>query len=153
MKRLIEAACVAAAAVVAALAAGCAAGTGVGGAEVKLLACDETCAVAEATAGDSTKSFYDALAAFEEAGELTIGGSESEFGFYLTSFNGKEATDEYFWGVYTTLGTWEGVSYSDASYGTWEYGGRTLASASYGVSGLPLVEGELYALVWTKIGA
>ena len=78
-------------------------------------------------------------------------GSESEYGFYLTSLNGREATDEYYWAVYTTLGILDGVEYSNAAWGTWEYGGETLASASYGVSGLPLVEGELYALVWTAI--
>ena len=38
-----------------------------------------------------------------EGRKLTFGGSESQYGFYLTSLNGTEATDEYYWAVYTTL--------------------------------------------------
>ena len=64
-----------------------------------------------------------------------------------------EATDDHYWAVYTTLGTLDGTSYSDAQWGTWEYEGNTLASASYGVSGLPMIEGEYYALVWTAVAA
>ena len=102
------------------------------------------------------KSMYDALVALQADGRLTFDGSESTYGFYITSDNSVAATNENYWAVYTTLGTYEGVSYSDATWGTIEHSGPpgntcTLASASYGVSGLPLVEGELYALVWTAI--
>lgn len=130
---------------------GCAQAADTGDAESRLVANDETCVVIAADKSDTDRSLYDALAFFATSGEITMDGSESEYGFYLTSLNGREATDEYYWAVYTTLGILDGVEYSNAAWGTWEYGGETLASASYGVSGLPLVEGELYALVWTAI--
>lgn len=130
---------------------GCAQAADKGDAEFRLVANDETCVVITADKSDTDRSLYDALAFFATSGEITMDGSESEYGFYLTSLNGREATDEYYWAVYTTLGILDGVEYSNAAWGTWEYGGETLASASYGVSGLPLVEGELYALVWTAI--
>ena len=130
---------------------GCAQAADTGDAEFRLVANDETCVVIAADKSDADRSLYDALAFFATSGEITMDGSESEYGFYLTSLNGREATDEYYWAVYTTLGILDGVEYSNAAWGTWEYGGETLASASYGVSGLPLVEGELYALVWTAI--
>ena len=130
---------------------GCAQAADTGDAEFRLVANDETCVVIAADKSDTDRSLYDALAFFATSGEITMDASESEYGFYLTSLNGREATDEYYWAVYTTLGILDGVEYSNAAWGTWEYGGETLASASYGVSGLPLVEGELYALVWTAI--
>ena len=130
---------------------GCAQAADKGDAEFRLVANDETCVVIAADKSDTDRSLYDALAFFATSGEITMDGSESEYGFYLTSLNGREATDEYCWAVYTTLGILDGVEYSNAAWGTWEYGGETLASASYGVSGLPLVEVELYALVWTAI--
>ena len=130
---------------------GCVQAADTGDAESRLVANDETCVVIAADKSDTDRSLYDALAFFATSGEITMDGSESEYGFYLTSLNGREATDEYYWAVYTTLGILDGVEYSNAAWGTWEYGGETLASASYGVSGLPLVEGELYALVWTAI--
>ena len=42
----------------------------------------------------------------------------------------------------------DGVVYADPEYGTFEHGGKTLASASYGASQLPCVEGYTYALVY-----
>ena len=58
--------------------------------------------------------------------------------------NGK-MTDGAFWAVYTSLGG----EYADASWGTFEYEGRVLASATLGVSGLPLEKGAYFALVYT----
>lgn len=121
------------------------------GFEVRLYESSQTQVLVRVMETEDGKSMYDALVALQEDGRLTFDGSESTYGFYITSVNGVAATNENYWAVYTTLGTYEGVSYSNAAWGTWEYGGETLASASYGVSGLPLVEGELYALVWTAI--
>lgn len=153
MKTFFAAAAAAAMFVCGALFAGCDGKAADSDAEVRLLTSDQTRVVVQATESDETKSLYDGLRALADAGEIAIGGSESEFGFYITSVNGVEATDDHYWAVYTTLGTLDGTSYSDAQWGTWEYEGNTLASASYGVSGLPLVTGEYYALVWTAIAA
>lgn len=88
----------------------------------------------------------DAMNGFKEEGELSFEGENGDFGFYITSVNGYTPVENEYWAVYTTLGDYEGVSYSNAEYGTYEYGGKTLASASYGISGLPLIAGEYYVL-------
>ena len=81
-------------------------------------------------------------------------GYDSTYGYYITSVNGvSERTDEsgtsgYSWMLYTDFTEEDGVTYADPSYGTFEHGGKTLASASYGVSQLPCVEGYTYALVY-----
>ena len=113
----------------------------------KLVYSTDTYIVIEAA--ETGGSLEDALKALSDAGELTYGGSESEYGFYLTSINGREvdASANEYWAVYTTLGEYEGVAYSSAEFGTFDYNGKSLASASYGVSGLIMVEGELYVIV------
>lgn len=138
--------------------AGCAPGDASGerGFEVRIYESNQTRVLLRVMETEDGKSMYDALVTLQEDGLLTFGGNESTYGFYITSVNGVAATDENYWAVYTTLGTYEGVSYSDATWGTIEYSDTlsnnyTLASASYGVSGLPLVRGEWYALAWTAI--
>lgn len=126
------------------------------GFEVRLYESSQTQVLVRVMETEDGKSMYDALIALQADGRLTFDGSESTYGFYITSVNGVAATNENYWAVYTTLGILDGVSYSDATWGTIEHSDAlgntyTLASASYGVSGLPLVEGELYALVWTAI--
>ena len=103
--------------------------------------------VIEATA--TCGSLADALEYLSGEGELTYNGSESDYGIYLTSVNGREAdtsANEY-WAVYTTLYEYDGVVYSNSDYGIYRYMLTPCASASYGISGLPLVEGELYVIV------
>ena len=100
-------------------------------------------------ANENGGSLEAAMSALKEAGTLAYEGSEGDYGFYLVSVNGytPDSENNEYWAVYTTLGEYEGVEYSNSEYGTYEYGGKTLASASYGVSGLPLVKGEIYVLV------
>ncbi len=129
----------------------CAEGADIGAARAEVCVNTPTCVVIEATAGDEGKSLYDALAVFAERGKLTMDGSWSQYGFYLTSLNGTDADEGHYWAVYTSLETLDGVAYSDSSYGTWEYEGKQLFGASYGVSGLPLVAGEWYALVYQSL--
>lgn len=150
-KGLIAAAAASAVLVCGALFSACAQDSSIGAAKAEVRASDAERVVIEVTEGDTSKSLYDALTVFQEEEKLTFSGSESEYGFYITSVNGVEAAGDSYWAVYTTLGTLDGTSYSDAQWGTFEYEGKTLASASYGVSGLPLVEGEYYALVWTAM--
>ena len=116
------------------------------GTDVTLLESGETLVVIQAKTTNG--SLQDAMAKFKEEGKLTYEGTESEYGFYLTSINGytPDASKNEFWAVYTTLGEYEGVSYSSAEYGTYNYKGNSCASASYGISGLPIVEGYLYIL-------
>ena len=129
----------------------CAEGADIGAARAEVRVNTPACVVIEVTAGDEGKSLYDALAVFAERGEFTMDGSRSQHGFYLTSLNGTDADEGHYWAVYTSLETLDGVAYSDPSYGTWAYEGRELSSASYGVSGLPLADGALFALVYTSL--
>lgn len=107
---------------------------------------DENAVVVKAN--ETSGSVYDLLSALREAGEIEFSGSEGDYGFFIESVNQKTAdpASEY-WAVYTSLGELDGTVYSSDEFGTYEYDGKTLASASYGISGLPAVEGELYALV------
>ena len=94
-------------------------------------------------------SLEDALNALKDSNALDFTGSQSEYGLYIESVNGKtaDATKNEYWAVYTTLTEIDGVSYSSAEYGTYDYDGTQCASASFGASGLPMVEGNLYAVV------
>lgn len=113
---------------------------------VKLLESPEKLVAIEAT--KTGGSLEDALKSLKKAGELEYEGSTGDFGFYLTSVNGyiPDASKNEFWAVYSTLGEYEGVSYSSVEYGTYDYKGTVCASASYGISGMPLVEGEIYII-------
>lgn len=94
-------------------------------------------------------SLEDALNALKDSNALDFTGSQSEYGLYIESVNGKtaDADKNEYWAVYTTLTEIDGVSYSSAEYGTYDYDGTECASASFGASGLPMVEGNLYAVV------
>lgn len=96
----------------------------------------------------SVKDYMDAL---QENGDLVFGGRNDTYGFFIESVYGTKAEGNAFWAVYTDLVTIEGddTVYSNAEYGTFTYGNKTLNSASYGVSGLPCVDGYTYALVYT----
>lgn len=112
----------------------------------KLIESSEKLVVIEAT--ETGGSLEDALKSFSQAGNIELEGSTNEFGFYITSINGYEpdASKNEFWAIYSSLGEYEGVSYSNSEYGTYEYNGTTYAIASYGVSGMPLIKGEIYIL-------
>ena len=96
----------------------------------------------------SLKDYMDALS---ESGELVFDGEDGQYGFYIQSVFGKKAEGNAFWAVYTDLVKLDGddAVYSNSEYGTFEYNGKTLNSASFGVSYLPCVEGYTYALVYS----
>lgn len=113
----------------------------------RVIETSENAVVIEAT--DTVGSLADALEYLSGAGELTYDGAEGDYGFYITSINGRvadAALNEY-WAVYTTLWEHEGVQYSNPDYGQYFFMLTPCASASYGASGLPMVEGELYVIV------
>ena len=118
--------------------------------EVVFTATDEVLTLDNST---SMKDYMDALAS---AGQLVFDGENSEYGYYLTSIYGRgsktvEATMNSYkgfdWAIYTTLSTLDGVNYADTS-ATYAYGNITLYKSSYGISYLPCVEGETYALIY-----
>ena len=100
-----------------------------------------------------TTTLYDYIEALETKGEIEVEATDGAYGKYITAAGGVEERYEgtnamYYWAVYTDLVELDGVTYSSPDY-TYENGGKTLNSASYGVSGLPAVEGYTYALVYT----
>ena len=84
------------------------------------------------------------MIALSKAGELTFESDDSELGLYLTSANVyyPDLSENY-----TTLCEYNGVIYSSSDYSAYNYGDKTCASSAYGVSGLPIVNGEIYLLI------
>lgn len=103
-------------------------------------------------------SLYDYLKVLKEGEKITFEGEDSGYGFYITSVNGREnktvdsdaAYEGYSWMVYLDFTVLEGdpaVYASDFATVT-SRDGKTLYSASYGVSGIPCIEGRTYSLVY-----
>lgn len=105
--------------------------------------------------GAST-SVKDYLFALKDDGRIVFEGSEGDYGFFLTSLLGlgsrTEYSDEhsyagYDWMLYTTLTSIDGTIYSTDD-STIVYNGIKLYKATYGVSGIPCISGQTYALVY-----
>lgn len=114
--------------------------------DVRRVAFTATSNMLNLTETTSVKDYMDALAA---NGELVFSGTDGGYGYFVQSFYDTKAEGNNYWAVYTDLVTLDGVTYSDAQFGTVNYEGKTLYSASYGVSSLPCVEGYTYAFVYT----
>lgn len=117
----------------------------------KLVESSDRLVVVEAT--ETGGSLYDVMVKLKEEEKISFEGSEGQYGFFISSVNGTEQAADYssYWAVYTSLGEYEGVSYSDSEFGTYSYRDVAYASASYGVSGLPMVEGNTYLLVYVTV--
>ncbi|MDE6613099.1 MAG: hypothetical protein K2K28_00900 [Clostridia bacterium] len=103
---------------------------------------------------DENTTVKDYLDALQKNGELSFEGSDGDYGFFLTSFDGKENQvisvspyEGYSWMLYLDFTELDGTIYA-TDYSVCEYEGKTLYSASYGVSGIPCVEGHTYAFVY-----
>ena len=73
----------------------------------------------------------------EEDGQFEF---EYENGMLMT-VNGKSGSDSIFWMLYT-----DDADHSNSQWGTYEYEGKTLGSATLGVEQLPVKDGCVY--VW-----
>ncbi len=124
----------------------CACGVQVKETSVTLLQSDAKTIVFRAEKTDIQASVFDAMTALKEKGEIDFTYEDGDYGAYVQTVNGTTLQEKQFWGVYTSLAEYEGVSYSSAEWGTYVYGGGELFSANYGVSGLPLIEGEIYVV-------
>ena len=100
-------------------------------------------------------SMLDYMNALKTAGDLSFDGADGDYGFYITSVLGvgskmvSSTANSYSgwdWAVYTTVTTVDGVTYSGTQ--SFDYSGITFYKASYGVSGIPCIDGESYALVY-----
>lgn len=95
-------------------------------------------------------SLFDYMTALRMKNQLTFDGSNGQYGYFITSVNGKEATDNGYWAVYVSFKTLDGddAIYAGGEYSTeYTFEETTLYSANYGVSGIPYVNGATYALV------
>lgn len=103
----------------------------------------------------SVKDYMDAL---KDNGELVFGGENGSYGYYITSFYATEekiisssatSSEGYSWSFYIDFISLEGDDAIYASdYTTYEYNGKTFYPASFGVSGIPCVEGHSYLFVY-----
>ena len=103
--------------------------------------------VAPEVSGDmSVKDYFDGLV---EEGVLTYTIADG----MVTSINGVQnpADYSYCWMFYSDLTELDGVIYSNAEWGTYDYEGKTLASCAYGVEEMPVVEGYTYAAVYQSL--
>jgi hypothetical protein len=90
--------------------------------------------VMEDADGTSLKAYMDALV---KKNKLTYETSKG----MLISLNGREAkaADNEYWMIYTS-----DSEYGSSEWGTYEYDGKTLKSASKGLDDLLVKEGEIY---------
>ena len=93
------------------------------------------------------KFVIDYLNALQDKGVITYVAEDSAYGKFITQINDRKAdsTQGESWFVYT-----DDADSSDAAWGTYDYEGKTLASASFGVSSLPLKKGATYAIILSK---
>ena len=87
-------------------------------------------------ADDTLEDYMDYL---EEKGKLDY---EEEDGMII-SINGKKNTLNSYWMIYTS-----DENYSNSQWGTYEYKGKTLGSATLGATALPLNKDATYVLVY-----
>ncbi len=104
---------------------------------------------------DENTTMYDYMCALKEDGDLVFEGENGDYGFFVNSVMGigpkvVSSTPNFYsgwsWTVYTSITTLDGVIYSEEASFTFDR--VSLHRAIYGVSGLPCVEGESYALVY-----
>lgn len=99
---------------------------------------------------DETKedvSFGDVLLDLKKSGKIQFEADTTEYGLSPISVNGHRITGNEYWAVYTSLSNYKGVEYSSTEYGSYTHDEIVCGYANYGVSGLPIIKGNLYILV------
>lgn len=101
----------------------------------------------------SVKDYMDALV---KAGWLSYDGNNGSYGYYITSVmeqsekilsSSGNSSEGYAWNLYLDFTTLEGDAAIYATdYTTKEIEGTTYYGASYGISGIPCVQGHTYVL-------
>jgi hypothetical protein len=101
---------------------------------------------------DDSYSLYDYMCALYKKKQLAFDGYTGSYGYYITQVNGvaeqTNATNGYYWAVYISFTTLDDVSYASSDT-THDYGGATLYYASYGIDGIPYVNGATYGLIYS----
>ena len=106
------------------------------------LAVTVTDSVMEITAETTLEDYMNKL---QDKKKVSFSGTTSEYGLYITEINGVEAGMGEAWMLYTT-----DTANSNSEWGSYEYDGKTLGSATLGVSNLIIKNGETYVWVLQK---
>lgn len=113
---------------------------------VSLVKTSETMVVMKVTEAEEGATAFSALKKLKDEGKIEFEYTESAYGAYITSINGKEETSEtmsgYSWMLYTS-----DAEFSSTEFGSVEYDGKTYGQASLGASSLVVKEGEYY--IWS----
>ena len=118
-----------------------------GAAKVSVLESEGNVLVIRADETKTDVSLGDVLLDLKKSGKIQFEAETTEYGLSPTSVNGHKLTGNEYWAVYTSLLKYDGVDYSSTDYGSYTHGDTVCGYANYGVSGLPIVEGNLYILV------
>lgn len=124
--------------------------SGCGGGETyvttELLKSDVNVVVIKADETKDGAYLSDALYSLKADGKLDYVVSEGTYGLFVESVNGHAANSQNeYWAIYTSL-----ADYSSTEFGGYEYEGVLYGYALVGVSSLPIIEGEIYILVFTS---
>lgn len=121
-----------------------------GSGEYEVLASEDEKFIFKAIRVDGDVSVYDAMVSLQKDGKLTFDGYTDDYGFWLSSVNGKrsDSASSSYWAVYTDLTEYDGVVYSSEEFGSFTYDGTVCGYANYGVSSLPVVAEYVYAFCY-----
>lgn len=108
----------------------------------KELALTVTSSVMEITAETTLEDYMNKL---QEKNDVTFEGDTSEYGLFITKINGVAAGVGEYWMLYTTDN-----ENSSTEWGSYTWKDEVLGSATLGVSGLIVKEGETYVWVLQK---
>ncbi|MCH5147126.1 MAG: hypothetical protein J1F61_03855 [Clostridiales bacterium] len=120
---------------------------GKGTAKVTVLENEEELLVIRADETKEDVSLENVLQNLKKSGKIQYEISDG----FVTSVNGHLPAADEFWGLYTTLTEYKGVTYAGTYPGSYTYGETVCVSADYGVNGLPMIEGHLYILKITSM--
>ena len=109
----------------------------------------ETMVVMKVTQAEENATALSALTKLKEEGQIEFVVTESVYGSYITSINGKQEVSSgnsgYSWMLYTS-----DTELSITEFGTVEYNGVEYGQASLGASSLVVKEGHLYIWYYTE---
>lgn len=109
----------------------------------------ETLVVMKVTEAEENATALSALTKLKEEGLIEFVVTESVYGSYITSINGKQEVSSgnsgYSWMLYTS-----DTELSITEFGTVEYDGVEYGQASLGASSLVVKEGHLYIWYYTE---
>lgn len=109
----------------------------------------ETMVVMKVTQAEENATALSALTKLKEEGQIEFVVTESVYGSYITSINGKQEVSSgnsgYSWMLYTS-----DTELSITEFGTVEYDGVEYGQASLGASSLVVKEGHLYIWYYTE---